>query len=677
MSETTSPNWETSDPSLNELFNDAGIDSTWHQGMTPDPVFKVSEWADRYRMLSPKSASEPGRWRTERTPYLREIMDQLSPASPVQRVVFMKGSQIGGTECGNNWLGYIIHMAPGPTMAVSPTVEMAKRHSKQRLEPLLEDSPELRERVRPARSRDSGNTMLSKEFLGGLLILTGANSAVGLRSMPARYLFMDEIDAYPGDVDGEGDPILLAERRSATFRRRRKVLLVSTPTVKGLSRIQREFEGSDQRYFHVPCPECDHYQPLRFTQLRWPEGEPDKAQYVCEACGALLSEHHKTEMLAKGRWQATATGNGTVGYHLSSLYSPVGWFAWADAAAMFEEAKKHPELMKGFVNTVLGEPYEEEAESPEWQRIYERRESYPIGTVPLGGLFLTAGVDVQKDRLECEVVAWGRHKESWSVDYAVLDGDTARPEVWAKLNLLLQRDWPHSAGNTMPIRVMSVDSGYATQDVYGWVRQHPQAVWGGAGARAGQPRTAVAVKGQDRESALILGVSKADVGGKRRGLRVWNVSGPVAKMELYRWLKLEWPTEEARAEGEVFPPGSCHFPQYGEEYFKQLTAERRVIRIHRGFPKAVWEKDPTRNNEALDCRVYARAAATIFGLDRMSEYKWRALEEALGTYQPVETQGVELPAPAPDQLTPQAEPHRTSIPVIQQRKAVKASDPYL
>jgi phage terminase large subunit GpA-like protein len=263
------------------------------------------------------------------------------------------------------------------------------------------------------------------------------------------------------------------------------------------------------------------------------------------------------------------------------------------------------------------------------------------------------------------------------VDYTVLDGDTARPEVWSKLNLLLQRDWQHAAGNTMPIRVMAVDSGYATQDVYGWVRQHPQAVWGGAGARAGQPRTAVAVKGQDRENALILGVSKADVGGKRRGLRVWNVSGPVAKMELYRWLKLEWPTEEARVEGQPYPPGTCHFPQYGEEYFKQITAERRVVRIQRGFPKAVWEKDPTRNNEALDCRVYARAAATIFGLDRMSEFKWRGLEEVLGTYQPVPTLGVELPAPLSRQPTPQAKPEKPSVPVIPQRRAVKSNDPYL
>lgn len=654
-------------------------EKTFRAALLPDPMLKVSEWADEFRLLSPKSAAEPGKWRTERTPYLAEIMDNLSPSSPVQRIVFMKGSQIGGTEAGNNWIGYVIHMAPGPMMAVSPTVELAKRHSKQRIDPLIDDVEALRERVKPARARDSGNTVLSKEFRGGLLIMTGANSAVGLRSMPARYLFMDEIDAYPGDVDEEGDPILLAERRSATFRRRRKIFMVSTPTVKGLSRIQREFETSDQRYFHVPCPHCNHFQPLRFAQLQWPEGEPEKAEYACEECGALIADHHKTAMLAKGRWQPTnPKGNGTVGYHLSSLYSPVGWFSWSDAAAMFEQAKQNPDLMKGFVNTVLGEPYEEAAEAPEWQRIYERRETYPIGTVPLGGLFLTAGVDVQKDRLECEVVAWGRNKESWSVDYTVLDGDTARPDVWERLNHLLQQDWPHACGDTLPIRVMCVDSGYATQDVYSWVRPHPQAVWGGAGARASAPRTVVAIKGQERDTALILSVSKADVGGKRRGLRVWNVSGPVAKLELYRWLKMERPTAEALAEGaakgiSIWPPGTCHFPQYGEEYFKQLTAERRVIRMHRGFPKAMWEKDPTRNNEALDCRVYARAAAAIYGLDRMTERKWQHLEQTLGVTVPEETMGVELPAPQKDNGKTNSSPSN----IMQQRKIVRSSDPYL
>ena len=649
-------------------------------GFVPEPHYLVSDWSDKHRLLSGKSSAEPGEWKTARTPYLKEIMDALSTSSPVQRIVFMKGAQVGGTECGNNWIGYVIHIAPGPMMAVSPTVELAKRNSKQRIDPLLQDVPVLAERVSPQRERDSGNTILSKEFDGGFLVMTGANSAAGLRSMPARYLFMDEIDAYPGDVNGEGDPILLAERRSATFRNRRKIFLVSTPTVKGISRVQREFEKSDQRYYHMPCPSCGHYQHFRFEQLKWPEGEPEKVVYQCETCSYGIRNHEKTEMLLKGEWRPTAESiDGTIGYHLSSLYSPVGWFSWEDAATLYEEAKRNPDLMKGFTNTVLGEPYEESSEAPQWQRLYERRQSYEQGIVPMEGLFLTAGVDVQKDRIECEVVAWGRDKKSWSVDYIVIDGDTARQETWDRLNIeVLEKDWEHESGNTMPIRVMGVDSGYATQDVYTFVRQHPQAVWGGSGARASQPRTVLAIKGQERDTALILSVSKADTGGKRRGLRVWNVSGPVAKMELYRWLKLEWPTREDLDNGIPMPTGACLFPQYGEEYFKQLTAERCVTKVIRGFPKQVWEKDPTRNNEALDCRVYARAAASVYGLDRMSDYKWRRLEQALGVDVKVPTRGVELPVSENNDDT-KAKPveAKKNKSRIQQRKAIKADDPYL
>ena len=225
-------------------------------------------------MLSSRASAEPGRYRTARTPYMRDIMDALSPGDPTQRIVFMKAAQVGATEAGNNWIGFVIHQAPGPMLAVQPTVELAKRNSRQRIDPLIEESPELRERVKPARSRDAGNTMLSKEFAGGILIMTGANSAVGLRSTPARYIFLDEVDAYPASADEEGDPVTLAEARSLTFAHRRKVFLVSTPTIRGLSRIEREYEASDQRRFFVPCPHCGAMQWLKFERLRWEKGRP-------------------------------------------------------------------------------------------------------------------------------------------------------------------------------------------------------------------------------------------------------------------------------------------------------------------------------------------------------------------------------------------------------------------
>ncbi|MGN7613034.1 phage terminase large subunit family protein [Magnetococcales bacterium HHB-1] len=602
----------------------------WADGLRPDPLLTVWQWADAHRVLSPRAASEPGRWRTSRTPYLKEIMECLSPSSPVSRIVFMAAAQLGKTEVGNNFIGYVIHHAPGPMLAVSPTVELAKRNSKQRIDPLIEESEILRSKIKARRSRDSGNTVLMKEFPGGVLVLTGANSAVGLRSMPARYIFMDEVDAYDANVAGEGDPILLAERRSATFQRR-KIFLCSTPLVKGASRIEYEYLDSDQRKYFVPCPHCGGFQTLEFNNLDWENGNPGTVRLICQHCHEAIFNHQKTAMLENGKWRPTAKGKAkTAGFHLNSLYAPVGWFSWEDAVTVFEKAiasKGEGEQMRGFVNTVLGESYQEESEAPDWHRLYERREIYPIGQVPAGGLFLTAGVDVQKDRLEAEIVAWGRNLESWSVDYVVLDGYTARPEVWEKLNVLLNREWEHVSGHKMPIRVMAVDSGAYSQDVYAWVRNHPQASWGPAGSSANQPRTVVAVKGQDRDTALILGASKKGAGGKRRGIRVWTVSNPVTKGELYRWLKLDQPTDEELKQGEKFPPGFCHFPQYGEAFFKQLTAERQIFKTVKGYPRLMWEKEGSQRNEALDCRCYARAAAEIYGISRFNERRWQDFEK--------------------------------------------------
>lgn len=623
------------------------IADQFYKGAEPDSYMSVSEWADAYRMLSSKSASEPGRWRTARTPYLKEIMDCLSPKSPIQKVVFMKGAQIGGTECGNNWIGYIIHKAPGPIMAVSPTVDMAKRNSRQRIDPLIEECTALKSVVSSPKARDKGNTILSKDFQGGVLVMTGANSAVGLRSMPARYLFMDEIDGYPPDIDGEGDPILLAERRTATFSKRKKIFLVSTPTIKGLSNIEREFGMTDQRYYVVPCPYCHKFQRLVWDNIR---STDTGVMYECEHCHALIAEHYKSQMLEKGFWQPMEKSDGiTAGFHLSSLYSPVGWLSWKECVDIYEKAKKNQTLMQGFQNTILGETYEAESDAPEWQRLYEKRETYPIGTIPMGGLFLTAGVDIQKDRIECEIVAWGRNKQSWSVEYFVLDGDTAKPEVWKQLENVLNRDYQHKSGITLPIRVMCIDSGYATQDVYSFVKDYSQAVWGGSGARASQPRTVVAIKGQSRDTAMILSTSKADT--KKKGLKVWNVSGPVIKTELYRWLRMQRTGEDASQFGR------CHFPQYAEEYFKQLTSERQVIKISNGYPKSVWEKDPLRRNEALDCRVYARAGAAIYGLDRMSEKGWQELEALI---------------PASPEVKPKKKPAR-----FIQMQQTKVNDPWL
>ena len=606
------------------------IERAWRDGLTPDPLLTVSEWSDRHRMLSSKASAEPGRWRTSRTPYLKAIMDCLSPTSPVERVVFMKAAQLGATEMGSNWIGYVIHHAPGPMMAVWPTVEMAKRNSKQRIDPLIEESSALAELIAPARSRDSGNTILAKEFRGGVLVMTGANSAVGLRSMPVRYLFLDEVDGYPLDVEGEGDAISLAEARTRTFSRR-KIFIVSTPTISGASAIEREYEASDQRRYFVPCPHCNHPQWLRFEQLRWDKGAPETAAYICESCDTAISEHHKTWMLERGEWQPMAQGK-TAGFHLSSLYSPVGWRSWRDIAAAWEAAVNKESgsaaAIKTFKNTELGETWVEEGEAPDWQRLVERREEYRIGSVPQGGLLLVGGADVQKDRIEASVWAFGRGKESWLVEHRVLMGDTARDAVWKALAAMLVEQWTHASGAAMPLARFALDTGFATQEAYAFVRAcHDARVMAVKGVRSG-------VMG----GAALIGTPTAiDVsqGGKklRRGIKVFTVAVGIAKLEFYNNLRKSADVGEDGLTP-VFPAGFVHLPKIDAEFIQQLCAEQLITRRDRnGFPVREWQKMRERN-EALDCYVYARAAASTAGLDRFEERHWRELERQLGVAPP-------------------------------------------
>jgi phage terminase large subunit GpA-like protein len=584
--------------------------SAYHAGLRPDSILLVSDWADQNRILSQTASSEPGKFRIERTPYLKEIMDALSPSSPVEKVVFMKGSQIGGTEAGNNWIGYVIDQAPGPMLVVQPTVEMGKRWSKGRLAPLIEDTLCLRGKVKDPRSRDSGNTVQSKEFPGGIVVITGANSAVGLRSMPVRYLFLDEIDAYPPDADSEGDPLTLAIQRTSTFARK-KIFIVSTPTIQGLSRIEKEFNETDQRYFFVPCPHCGFFQVLKWENIHY---DPDNLQaaYVCECCKKHIWNHHKTEMLRRGEWRATnqeKANEKIIGFHLSSLYSPVGWLNWEQCAQNYEIAKDDDQLLKAWTNTTLGIPWEEKGEAPDWGILFDRREHYRIGIVPQGGYVLTAGVDVQNDRLEIEIVAWGPNKESWSVDYRIIYGSPSDQKTWQSLATILNEEFESEDGIHRKINMLAIDAGFATQEVYAWVRT--QSI-----------HNVMAIKGVDNSLVPINAPTKVDVNlrGKKlkSSVRLWKVGVSIIKSELFNFLK------QCKNDDGTTPTGYMHFPEYNTEYFKQLTAEQLVTRIVKGYPKRIWQKTRDRN-EALDCRVYARAAGIALGIDRWSESKWEQL----------------------------------------------------
>jgi len=341
----------------------AGIREAFAGALRPDPELTIGEWSDQYRVLSRVSAGEPGRWRTSRTPFLREIMDCLSPSSPFSRVVYMKPAQIGGSEVLLNMLGYIIHYAPGPTMLVEPTVELAKRFSRQRIASLIDNTSVLAQRVSDPRERDSGNTILAKEFPGGVLVVTGANSSVGLRSMPARFLLMDEVDAYPPSASSgaagteEGDPVDLAIRRTATFANR-QIAMVSTPTIAEASRIEQAYLESDQRKYYVPCPHCGVFQILRWSGVKWPDRKPAEAWYECERCQGHIADHQKAAMLERGEWRVEAAGDGeTAGFWLNALYSP--WTTWSQLAKDFLRARKSPERMQTFTNTVLAETFQQ------------------------------------------------------------------------------------------------------------------------------------------------------------------------------------------------------------------------------------------------------------------------------------------------------------------------------
>lgn len=617
----------------------------WRRGIEPDPDLTVSEWADTHRKLSSRASAEPGQYRTGRTPYLRDIMDALSSSHPAQRISFMKAAQVGATEAGNNWIGFVIHHAPGPMLAVLPTVEMAKRSSRGRIDPLIEDSPALKERVQPARSRDAGNSMLSKEFPGGILVLTGANSATGLRSMPARYVFLDEVDAYPASADEEGDPVSLAEARTTTFAHRRKVFMVSTPTIRGLSRIEREYEASDQRRYYVPCPHCGHMQWLEFERLRWEKGQPETAVYVCVSCDRAIAEHHKTQMLEQGEWRATATASDptSIGFHLSALYSPIGWKSWSQIAREWLAAQGSDEMLRAARNTILGETWVENGEAPEWQRLADRREVFDAD-IPMGGLFLTAGADVQKDRIEVDVWAWGRGLESWFVDHIVLAGGPGDPECWQALTDLLGRTWSHENGSVMPLAKLAIDTGYETSAVYAWARAQGIAQVAPVKGLEGFNR-ATPVSGPTFVDATLNGRKL------KRGARLWSVATATFKAETYRYLRLERP----ETQGDPHPAGFVHLPDWVDsEWLKQLVAEQLVtIRDRRGYARQEWQKMRERN-EALDTRIYARAAAWILGADRFDERMWRQLEKQVGVESAVEADAPQSSEQSAQPATPQA-----------------------
>ena len=550
------------------------------QTLRPPPKLTISEWADTYRKLSPESSAESGSWHTSRCEYQREIMDTFNNIN-IERIVVMTSSQVGKTEILLNAIGYYIDQDASPMMVVQPNLTMGQAFSKDRLAAMIRDSDRLRDVVSDAKSRDSGNTTMHKKFAGGHITISSSGSPAGLASRPIRCLFLDEIDRFEHNVKGEGSPISLAIARTKTFFNR-KIFMCSTPTIKGISAIESAFEESDQRYYNVPCPECNHKQILKWKNVVWDEDKPETAAYACGDCGSLIEESSKQWMINNGEWIATNALNKTAGFHISELYSV--WSTWADMATNFLEAKKNPETLKTFINTALGESWEEQGDAVEYETLLERRLNYDYTTIPEEVLVLTAGVDTQKDRLELQLVGWGKNYEAWVCDYKIFWGDPNAMNVWSDLDAYLKKRFKTESERLIPISCCTIDSGgHHTNMVYQFTKPR-------------QARRIFAIKGLSTAGKPIA--NRPSFVGKNKAV-LYGVGTDSAKEAIFARLA----TEPDKT--------TLHFcSDLDEEFFKQLTSEKRITKYVRGRKTLAWKQIRPRN-EALDTLVYNFAAIYI------------------------------------------------------------------
>lgn len=615
-----------------ELTADAGqvVGQVVADSLEVPEVLRVSDWADRYGALPSKDA-KGHRYDSGITPYVRGPMEALSYDHPAREVSLMWGSQLSKTTTGLLWMASAVHQNPCLFMMVQPTLEVARKYARTKVDPLIDNVDVIRGSF-SRNARDAANTSNLKEFPGGALILSGANSAASLKMLSVQYLHLDEVDSYPVDVDDEGDPCELAEVRTRSFMGY-KVLKTATPTLRHTSRIEAAYLESDRSRYHVPCPHCGFRQALKWAGIIYEADENPitvhSVGYKCDRCQDLIEEKFKAWMLDEGEWVAERPelSRRHRGFHLSSLYSPFASFGWRQIVEKWIKAQRattHGPRMV-FTNTVLAETYEDQATTPpDAEKLWLGRESWEEWTIPKGaGPVLTMGVDVQADRIELEVVAWGRNLESWSIAYQVIPGSIDSREAQRAFELVLHRQFPvASSPSKLSIRLACVDAGYATSEVYKACRRwHPRAI---------------PIVGREGGIGLVGTPQRADITRKgkksRSGIRSWPVYGDVAKPELYAWLKSARPPSD----DQTFPPGFCHFPQNRPQgYFKGLTIESVAPRYRRGVATYVWTCPSGGRNEPLDCRVYARAAAAILGVDRYTPEDWSKLEAQVETGGPV------------------------------------------
>lgn len=560
------------------------------RAIKPVELLSVSEWCDRYLYLPPEGNAEPGKFHTARLPYQRAMLDDLSDLG-ITEFVWMIASQLGKTACFVGGVCYYIDHDPSSLLVVYPTLDSAKAWVKEKLNPTVEVTPRLAGKIKDPRSRDAENTTLNKKFPGGNLTICGANSPSGLRQRSKRVILQDEIDAF--EPNSEGDPLEQADGRARNFSNAIKGKS-STPTIKHASRVENKFDNSDKQYFFCRCPKCQTPQTLKWKQLIFEDRE--KPYYLCEneTCAHHWADAERIAAILGGEWKATAPFKGIRGRHLNGLYRIMGKKVYYptyyhEFIDEFLKAKAQGKMaLMVWTNIFLCETWEEEADRIEAHALAKRCESYgPV--LPASILLLTAGVDVQMNRLAVEIDAWGLGEESWGVQYIELPGNPLQPMVWSELDALWSKTWATADGRTLAVQAAGVDTGGTvgmTSAAYGYLRTR-------------FARKIFALKGSNVAGEPIVAGARYNT---RARVRVYRVGTDTSKSTLYGRLRQTEPG-----------PGYMHFPVgfgFDSEYFQMLTAEEIRTVYVKGFPKREWHKIRPRN-EALDCRVYSHAALSI------------------------------------------------------------------
>ncbi|NYH21397.1 phage terminase large subunit family protein [Paraburkholderia bryophila] len=567
------------------------------RNIQPPPKLSLSEWAAKYAVLSRETSAQTGKFRA--FPYQNGIMDAITDPR-VERITVQKSARVGYTKILDHVAGYFIHQDPSPMLVVQPRVEDAEDYSTTEIEPMLRDTPVIAEIVGDLKKKDAKQRILKRVFRNGSsMSFVGANSPGGFRRITARIVAFDEVDGYPVQGAGkEGDQIKLGVKRTESFWNR-KIILGSTPTVKGYSRIERSYETSDQRRYHVPCPHCGEFQVLEWGGpdtphgMKWGKddagkGLPDTVYYVCRHNGCIIHDADKPEMVARGEWRAGKPFAGHAGFHVWTAYSLFPNASWRNLVAEWLEVKDDPLERQTFINTTLGETYEDRGDRAlKEDKLVARCEVWPA-EVPDGVAVITVGVDTQDYRFEIEVIGWGRNEESWSIAHEVIEGDMETPDPWSRLDALLKRVWYRADGRGFEALAVCIDSGgHHTQKVYDFSKERlGRRVWAikGESAVAGKRNPVWPTKKPSRRTKatfrpVILGV---------------NAAKDVVRDRLHK---------------EAPGPGYMHFPADRDiNYFAQLTSERVLVKTSGGQKFRVWDLPPGRANEALDCRVYGYAA---------------------------------------------------------------------